>query len=168
MGDVPASFDLDTVSGRVRFAPAGVSPSAQAALTPLTATSPAAASTVAGPALTGAGLWNNLLVLADLTGATGGTLDVYLQHSPDGGTTWYDLVHWPQKAAAAALTTLAITLCRYNVPTAPIAIGKGTTPALAVNTVATGGWGDQLRLLFVAGASTTAGAVQTVKCYGST
>ena len=26
----------------------------------------------------------------------GDTLDVYVQHSPDSGTTWYDFVHFPQ------------------------------------------------------------------------
>lgn len=29
------------------------------------------------------------------------TLDVYLQHSPDGGTTWYDFAHFAQVGAVA-------------------------------------------------------------------
>jgi len=43
------------------------------------------------------------------------------------------------------------------------AIGKDLVPALAVNTVVGGQFGRKMRLLFVAGAGTSAGASQTVR-----
>jgi hypothetical protein len=69
----------------------------------ITATSPAAASTV----VHSAGFANlddceALTIVLDLRGGTGGTLDVYLQTSHDGGTTWFDYAHAAQLASGAA------------------------------------------------------------------
>lgn len=129
----------------------------------LTATSPAAPSTVAGPIVDIPSWARELMIIASLTGATGGPLDVYLQVTPDGGTTWFDYAHFPQKAAASALTHHAVSVSRSEQLLTPTAIGSNLTPALAVNTVVGGEFGFKMRMLFVAGALTTAGASQTIR-----
>ncbi len=110
---------------------------------------------------------NGIDIVAMLVGATGGTLDVYIQEGlPDG--TWYDVVHFPQLAAAAAAITYKGNISMLPQPTsaAPTVVGTGLTPALAVNTIVQGTGFDRLRLLFVAGAGTSAGA--NVKVYATT
>lgn len=109
---------------------------------------------VAGPLDDYDALW----VQADLVGATGGTLDVYVQSSPDDGRTWYDVVHFTQLAAGAAAISYRATLSLQSAMTAPDTVGKNTSPALAAGKVSQGAFGDRLRLLMVAGASTSAGA----------
>ena len=64
----------------------------------LTATSPAAQSIVAGPSIKGLSAYICVRMIADLQGATGGTLDVYLQGFD--GDDWFDVVHFAQLAAA--------------------------------------------------------------------
>jgi len=94
--------------------------------------------------------------VARLVGATGGTLDVYLQFSPDAGQSWDDLAHFAQLAAAAPAATYTLTTSMR--PSTITTIGTGLSPALAANTVAGGPWGDRIRLVMVAGAGTSAGA----------
>ena len=101
-----------------------------------------------------------LNVIATVQGATGGTLDIYGQMSPDDGGTWYDIFHLPQLAAAAASTTYGFGLGIENASIT--AIGSGLSPALAANTLALGGWASRLRLVFVAGGGTSLGATQKV------
>jgi hypothetical protein len=100
----------------------------------------------------------------ELVGATGGTLDVYVQSSLDQGLTWYDSVHAPQLAAGAGAVIYRTSLTHFAQPAsaAPVAIGKNLSPALAANVAVQGGWGDRIRLVFVAGSSTTAGAAVKV------
>ena len=132
--------------------------------------SPSSATTVvqASP-LTGLGDYHSLLIYASLLGATGGTLDVYLQGSPDSGTTWVDLVHFPQLAAAATAKGYVVQITRgVSSGSAPIVVNTANnTPVLAANTIAPGDWGDRLRYVFVAGASTSAGANQTILVSGA-
>lgn len=97
-------------------------------------------------------------ISADLVGATGGTLDIYVQYSPDTGRNWYDLAHFPQLAAGAAAVKYRFGVGLIATASAPVVVGKNLSPALAASTVVQGPWGDRLRLVFVAGASTTAGA----------
>lgn len=106
--------------------------------------------------------FSSLSVTAALVGATGGPLDVYLQTSFDGGTTWVDYAHYPQLAALSAAVKYAFTTSMNAQNAAPVVVGNNTTPALAANTVVGGAWGDRFRLLMVAGASTTAGAAVSV------
>ncbi len=111
--------------------------------------------------------WSHFQALridAVLTGATGGTLDVYLQSSSDDGATWVDLWHSQSVVALAAAARSLITI----VPTTGIVstIGAGASPLLAANSVASTHWGSKLRTLFVAGAGTSAGAAQTIKVSG--
>jgi len=134
----------------------------------LSGTSPNAASTVAVTPVIGFGKFDAIKIEAELQGATGGTLDVYIQVSHD----WHpilqtgkfvDYVHFTQLAAAASPIIYNVDPALTNSITV---IGKNLVPALAAGTVAGGYWGDAMRLLFVAGASTSAGALQTVTVIG--
>lgn len=122
-------------------------------------TSPASASTAAVAGCGGFAEYEAITFIATLTGATNGVLDVYIQHSPDG-VTWYDYVHFTQLSSGASAVTYSIAPALNNVIAT---IGSGTSPALAAGVCAGGHWFDQLRVLYVAGASTSAGAVQVVK-----
>lgn len=130
----------------------------------LSFTSRSDAGTTAGTATTDLGRYRSMLVYASLQGATGGTLDVYLQGSPDGGTTWVDLVHFAQLAAGAAALYRVCAISKAGQQTTLTAVGTGSSPALAAGTVVGGDWGDRLRVVHTAGAGTSAGAAQTIKC----
>ena len=133
----------------------------------LSGTSPNSASTAAGTVIAcGLADLDSLTVVASLVGATGGVLDVYLQTSHDGGTTYYDWLHFTQLTAGnAAVKVVAHTPRTLNA--ALTTVGAATTPALAAGTLTGGSWGDQMRLLFVAGASTSAGAAISVQIVGN-
>jgi len=131
---------------------------------PITFTSPATASTVVQTAT-----WDNLsqfewlTVVAVLTGATAGTLDVYLQAEAQNNV-WVDWVHFAQLAAGAATVRYAFDC---NVAASSITtVGGGTTAApgvaLAAATVAFSHPGKKVRIVTVAGAGTSAGASQTL------
>jgi hypothetical protein len=97
-----------------------------------------------------------------LTAGTGGTLDVYLQRKL-GSNSWADWIHFPQLTAAQSKKySLAIT----GTGTSIVEVGQGTdaTPsvALAANTAVNVIPGDEVRVVFVAGASTSAGASNTI------
>jgi hypothetical protein len=139
-------------------------------------TSPAAASTVASSSpVQSAG--SNFLqgvagpmsdydavdVIADLQGATGGSLDVYLQISPDDGQNWYDIIHFPTISAGAAVKSYQAPISNSTVTNTPILVGKNLNPALAGGTVVNGAFSDRMRLVFVAGSGTSAGAQQVVR-----
>lgn len=132
----------------------------------ITGTSPAAAGTaVVGPAKQlGLRQFDELKIVAELLGATGGTLDVYLQWTPDAGTTWYDYVHFSQLASGAAAVVYSCNTMFG--PIAPTAVGKNLTPALAANVCVGGDWGDGFRCLAVAGSSTSAGAAVSITING--
>jgi hypothetical protein len=102
-------------------------------------------------------------VIAELKGATGGTLDVYLQISPDDGGSWFDVVHWPQLSAGAAAVTYQSPLSNATTTSTPVVVGKNLSPALAANTVVNGAFTDRMRVVMVAGTSTSAGAPVTVR-----
>lgn len=131
-------------------------------------TTPATASTAIGGIARGLDAYDAFLIDADLVGATGGTLDVYLQRkvAPD---TWRDWLHFTQLTAGNAAV-------RHSVSTAPgisntiVVVGIGTdstaTPALAANTFIGGHPGEAVRAVYVAGASTSAGAAVTIRIRG--
>jgi hypothetical protein len=102
-------------------------------------------------------------VVADLVGATGGTLDVYVQLSPDDGNNWYDVIHFPQVLAGAAAASYQAPLSNATATTTPIKVGRNLAPALAAGTVVNGAFSDRLRLVMVAGTGTSAGASVTVR-----
>jgi hypothetical protein len=138
----------------------GTSPAAPSAGTPTIGAiaSQAATNSFAADA------YESITIEATLQGATGGTLDVYIQTSPDQGVTWTDYIHFPQIAAAATAVTYRANpnawLGTINV------VGKDLVPALAANTIAGGLPGDRLRVLYVAGSGTSAGALQKIRVFG--
>lgn len=125
-------------------------------------TSPATASTAASSrTISGLRNYDWFKVIAELQGATGGTLDVYIQGLL--ADTYYDWAHFAQIADGGAATIQVVEPQPVN---GAVTIGSGTSPALAANTFVGGYPADKVRLLFVAGAGTSAGAVQTVSIYG--
>lgn len=129
-------------------------------------TSPAAASTVVhtalfkGDALTKA---DKIVIDAALLGATGGTLDVYLQRKI-ASDTWRDFLHFPQLAAGAAAVKYTATI--NGAGTSLVAVGGGTDAApgvaLAANTLVNVLPGGDIRIVLVAGGGTSAGAAQSI------
>jgi len=107
--------------------------------------------------------YESIEVIAELKGATGGVLDVYMQTSPDGGLTWFDTIHWPQQSAAGAQAYYNSPLSQAATTSTPVVVGKNLVPALAANTVVNGSFGDRFRLVMVAGTSTSAGASVVVR-----
>ena len=113
-------------------------------------------------------IYRNLEIVAQLQGNTGGTMDMYLQTSPDNGLTWYDYIHFPQRAAGAAVAAYHTTVARDGGQTAtPIVVGAGIVPALAANAVVGGSFGTMLRVVIVSGGGTTVGKPQTISMYAS-
>ena len=104
---------------------------------------------------------------ADLVGATGGTLDVYVQQSPDQSGTFYDVVHFPQLAAGAAAVSYSAPISQATTTTAPQSVGKNLNPALGIGlpggAVVNGAFSDRFRLVMVAGSGTTQGAKVVVR-----
>jgi hypothetical protein len=134
-------------------------------------TSPAVASTALSAATLG-GLeeYDWFTIDAALVGATGGTLDVYLQRqiaaaAEVSGGVWADWLHFPQlSAGGAAVKYSAITGASTTITVVGNATdASGATPALAANTFIGGHPGNMLRAVYVAGTSTSAGAA--VKIY---
>lgn len=66
------------------------------------------------------------------------TLDVYLQHSPDAGTTWYDFVHFTQVGAVATSIQSALWTRRNNDGTAGTGVIVTGDAALAAAKVLAG------------------------------
>lgn len=128
----------------------------------ITATSPATASTAAtSDTVSNISDYDWFLLIATLQGATGGTLDVYVQGKM--ADTWYDWGHFTQLSAAASSVTYQVQPQPNN---GAVAVGSGTSPALAADTFLGGYPGDEIRMVFTAGSGTSAGASQTLKVYG--
>jgi len=87
-----------------------------------------------------------LLTLASKTMDAATTLDIYLQYSPDEGTTWDDLVHFAQ------VTNAAMGAGSYVVVLSPIGSGAGavdrvvTDGTLAANSIRNQHWCDRIRV----------------------
>lgn len=135
----------------------------------ISGTSPAAAGTAQlGTAATGVSEYREVTVFANLIGATGGTLDVYIQRRVDKDV-WRDWCHFAQLAsgASAVVTTVAPSLVATG---AAVVVGTGTdatpAPALAAATFLGGHPGDHIRVVCVAGASTSAGAAIAIRILG--
>lgn len=132
----------------------------------IAAATPATASTAAATKVaTGLDNFAYLMIDAELTGGTGGTLDVYLQRAVtknDGTVVWYDWAHFAQ-VGAGLTATYSLT------PTAsggPVTVGKGTSPVLAAGACVGGHPGESLRALFVAGAGTSAAGSVVINITG--
>jgi len=132
----------------------------------ITGNSPASATTATiGSAITGCAPYRYLTVIADtIRGGTGGTLDLIIQTSFDGGITWWDYAAFAQQAGGGAANSKIFKVIKGAQITT---IATPTTDTLAAGTVIGGAWGDQFRLRGIAGAGTSAGATQTIKFYFS-
>lgn len=127
--------------------------------------SPAVAGYAAGEAVSGFAKCQWITILATLTGATGGTVDVIVEHSPDSGSNWYEMVHLTQVTAAAAEKTISWEPGAGGVC---VVVGKNQTTDAVLASGASAGemWFDTMRVRIIAGAGTSAGAVQSVKVIG--
>ncbi len=127
-------------------------------------TSPATATYALSTAVTGLSVYSTITIHADLIGGTGGVLDIVLETSPDGGTTWYEYVRFATMSAAATASYAYDPVLDGSI----VAVGKGltTTFVLAAGTARNGHWGDRMRVRMVAGSGTSAGAIQSIKLYG--
>ena len=131
-----------------------------------TDTSPAAAGAAASTdTLTGVSKYSYLLFVAIVTGGTGGTTDITVESEivPD---VW---VNWARTPAVAATVTTKYSI----VPEATTIVTTTGTSTAAVPSIALaagicigGHPGDKLRLVYTAGAGTSAGAAQTVYVLG--
>lgn len=134
----------------------------------LSGTSPAAASTVASKEVTGLNAFTTLRLDAVILGATGGTLDVYIQRKV-AANVWVDWVHFTQLAAAAAAVTYSLTFVAAQSASLATATTAGTdstpAPAIAASIVAIHP-GNHVRVVYVAGAGTSAGAAQSIALLG--
>lgn len=134
-------------------------------------TTPAAASTVVGGVVAGLGNYQFVRIDADLIGATGGTLDVYLQRLIKPGS-WADWIHFAQLAAGASAIRYS-AIAWHGLSTTITTSNRGTdaTPSvsLAAATFLGGHPGDVVRAVYVAGASTSAGAAISIDlaCWGA-
>lgn len=130
----------------------------------VTATSPAEATSSTLGTFSGLSRYTSGTFVATLTGATGGTLDVYLQVWD--GANWIDYAHFPQKAGGSAATIVALPVTRHYQRVATVATGVDT-PALAADVCIGGDFGDAVRVRAVAGSGTSAGASQVVKFFAT-
>lgn len=131
-------------------------------------TSPAAASTVVGAVVSGLADYPYVRIDAALVGATGGTLDVYLQRLIKPGA-WTDWIHFAQLAAgAAAVRYSAIASPGLSTTITTSNRGSDGTPSvsLAAATFLGGHPGNTVRAVYVAGASTSAGAAVVIDLIG--
>lgn len=129
-------------------------------------TSPASNTYQVTTGVAGFAVFKALTFIATITGGTGGALDVLIETSPDGGTTWYEYAHFPQVSAAATATYRYAPALNDTI----VQVGKNnlsgstltTSMTLAANSAAGGHWGDMLRVRYVAGSGTSAGASQLI------
>lgn len=127
-------------------------------------TTPAAASTVVGGVVSGLGNYQFVRIDAALVGATGGTLDVYLQRLIKPGS-WTDWIHFAQLLAGASAVNYS-AIAWHGLSTTITTSNRGTdsTPSvsLAAATFLGGHPGDVVRAVYVAGVSTSAGAAISI------
>ena len=107
-------------------------------------------------------------VIAELKGATGGTLDIYLQISPNDGIDWFDLIHFAQLANGASAVIYQAPISNATATTTPTVVGKNLSPTLGSSApttgqVVNGAFSDRMRLVMVAGSGTSVGAAVTVR-----
>jgi hypothetical protein len=110
--------------------------------------------------------YESIDVVAEIKGATGGALAVYLQISPDGGINWFDIIAWPSASASATIVYYQSPLSQATTTGVTSVVGKNLSPALpsgANGAVINGSFGDRARLVMVAGSSTSAGAPVIVR-----
>jgi hypothetical protein len=98
------------------------------------------------------------LFFLDVTAAAteaGDTLDVYIQHSPDGGTTYDDFVHFTQATGTGTIQALAQWTAYSAVPETEMRAPQDA--ALAAGAVVQGPVGDDWRIKYSTTDVTTTG-----------
>lgn len=130
--------------------------------------SPSAPGTVVGAQVSGLGDYPLIRVDAELVGATGGALDVYLQRLIKPGV-WTDWLHFAQLAAGAAAVRYSV-LGGHGFSTTITTSNRGSNAApavaLAAATFLGGHPGDVVRAVYVAGGGTSAGAQLSIDFSG--
>ena len=98
---------------------------------------------------------NAMLVVAALESHTGGTLDVYLQDSFDGGTTWIDCAHFSQLTAASTSKQAAGLALSSEI--AIVGVGTLVAPGvgIAAGSFRSAPWGSLIRIVAVTGSGTS-------------
>lgn len=106
--------------------------------------------------------YQRFTVLAEMTGPTGGTLDIYLQRRVTTNK-WVDWAHFTQVAATATRDE-SIDMVSTDLTVSTPGVGTDAAPgvALAAATFTGGHPGDEVRVIAVSGAGTTLGAAQVV------
>jgi hypothetical protein len=140
----------------------------------ITGTSPASASTaIVGGVVRNLEIYDWFSIDAALVGATGGTLNVYLQRQiansdEVSGGVWADWLAFAQLSAGASAVKYSLqTGSSQNIYT----VAHGTdasagTPVLTAGSFCGGHPGTALRCVCVAGSSTSAGAAVTIYITG--
>lgn len=138
----------------------------------LAGTTPASASTATVASVGGLSQFTGFTIHAELVGATGGVLNLYLQRKI-AADVWSDWIAFAQLTAGAAAIKRALDVGVGSPGTYTAAIstiGGGTdstpAPALAAGSIVGGIPGSDVRLVAVAGASTSAGAAVAVYLIG--
>ena len=116
----------------------------------LAATTVTGDATVSTTAVTGLDPYTLATILLTVGGKTmdaSTTMDVYIQYSPDGGTTWDDIAHYAQITnAAIGNGTYVLFLNAFG---GSGAAGRVTTNgSLAAGTVRNVSWADRLRVQY--------------------
>lgn len=100
------------------------------------------------------GLYKTGDFVLNITGAgvATGALNIYVQDSADGGTTWDDLVAFPQFAFGGTIGTWRGAVSGYSNSGRSVSAnvaGAQQTATLAAGTVRTGPFGDQIKIVEV-------------------
>lgn len=130
--------------------------------------SPSSAGTFVGQTVLGGfSVYDTITAFATLTGGTGGSLDVVIEGSFDG-INFFERVRFKSVPAATTDVQSATVVIGDKVTQ----IGKSSLSSpgsniLGAGVVAHGHWGEFLRLKFIAGVGTSAGALQEVQLAGT-
>jgi len=140
----------------------------------LSGTSPATSVTAAGVMAFGFVKFAAIRVEVVLIGATGGTLDVYIQRKV-APNVWVDWAHYPTISAGASATVYSLIVQAANVGTPLTGTASQTiasiasagsdaspSPALAAATLTLAHPGDMIRVVYVGNSGTSAGAAQKI------
>jgi len=122
---------------------------------------------VVGAAVVNLDKFITALILLTISGKTfdaSTTLDIYLQYSPDQGTTWDDIAHYAQVTNAARGNGKYV-LFLHSRGGAGVVDRVTTDAALAVNTLHNISWCDRMRVKCV-GANISGTDTITVKVQG--
>ena len=135
----------------------------------LTGTSPASVGKSVIATQAGLTRFSAFRIDASLIGATGGTLDIELQRQIPGTALWAEWCRFTQLAAAGAAVVYSlyasqdqpnVTISTVGLWSTDLTVGALT---LGPAPLFTGGHpGDEVRVIAIAGAGTSAGAVTTV------